>query len=102
MSTSVRRPGLFSILMITASILASVGISLAMDVILLAYSAVSPAEKLIGAALFNGTVVLQSVVGGIIEWRRAGHTIGRLLVLSGPLYALLRAGWLAAEEPPPR
>jgi len=97
MSTSVRRPGLFSILMITASIVASVAISLAMDVILLAYSAVSPAEKLIGAALFNGTVVLQSVVGGIIEWRRPGHTIGRLLMLSGPLYALLSAGWLTAE-----
>jgi hypothetical protein len=52
---------------------------------------------LAGAALFNGTVILQSTVGGIIEWRRPGHTIGRLLMLSGPLYALLSAGWLTAE-----
>ena len=97
MSTPVRRPGLFSILMITASIVASVAISLAMDVILLAYSRAAPAEILIGAALFNGTVILQSTVGGIIEWQRPGHTIGRLLMLSGPLYALLSAGWLTAE-----
>ena len=43
------------------------------------------------------TCVLQSLVGGIIEWRRPGHTIGRLLMLSGPLYALLAAGWLTAS-----
>jgi hypothetical protein len=97
MSTPVRRPGLFSILMITASIAVSVTISLAMDAILLASSRTAPAVILVGAAMFNGTVILQSTVGGIIEWQRPGHTIGRLLMLSGPLYALLSAGWLTAE-----
>jgi hypothetical protein len=83
--------------MIAASIVASVGVSVAMDVILLAYSAAPPTEILIAAALFNGTVILQSTVGGIIEWRRPGHTIGRLLMLSGPLYAFLAAGWITAS-----
>lgn len=92
-----RRASVLSITMIVASIVASVGVSVAMDVILLAYSAAPPAEILISAALFNGTVILQSTVGGIIEWQRPGHTIGRLLMLSGPLYALLSAGWLTAE-----
>jgi hypothetical protein len=91
------RPGALSILMIVSSIAASIVVSLSMDAILLASSRTAPAMILVGAALFNGTVILQSTVGGIIEWRRPGHTIGRLLMLSGPLYALLSAGWLTAE-----
>lgn len=97
MTRGWQRPGPFSILMIAASIAVSVTISLAMDAILLASSRTAPAMILVGAALFNGTVILQSTVGGIIEWQRPGHTIGRLLMLSGPLYALLSAGWLTAE-----
>ena len=92
-----RRPGAFSILMIVTSIAASVAISLAMDAVLLRSSTAAPVEILVGAALFNGTVILQSLVGGIIEWRRPGHTIGRLLMLSGPLYAFLGAIWTTAE-----
>jgi len=92
-----RRPGVLSIAMIVASIVASAAVSLAMDVVLLRYSTAPPLEILVGAALFNGTCVLQSLVGGIIEWRRPGHTIGRLLMLSGPLYALLATAWLTAD-----
>jgi hypothetical protein len=91
------RRGTVSILMIAASLVASVAISLAMDAVLVFLGTEPPANIVIGAALFNGTVILQSAVGGIIEWRRPGHTIGRLLMLSGPLYACLAAGWLTAE-----
>jgi hypothetical protein len=63
-----------------------------MDAVLLRFSTPGPVD-----ALFNGTCVLQSLVGGIIEWRRPGHTIGRLLLLSGPLYAFLAAGWQTSE-----
>jgi hypothetical protein len=41
--------------------------------------------------------VLQSVVGGLIEWRRPGHTIGRLLMLSGPAYGFVSAVWTTAN-----
>ena len=34
-----------------------------------------------------------SLVGGIIEWRRPGHAIGRLMMLAGPMYAIASAGW---------
>ncbi len=87
-----RRPRGLSLLMIVTSLAASVAISLAMDVVLLRFSTVGPVEIVV-AALFNVTCVLQSLVGSIIEWRRPGHTIGRLLMLSGPLYAFLAAGW---------
>lgn len=93
---AARRQGALSIVMIVSSIAASLAISLAMDAVLLRFSTAPPVETLVGAALFNVTCVLQSVVGGIIEWRRPGHMIGRLLMLSGPLYALIGAGWLAA------
>jgi hypothetical protein len=91
------RPGALSIVTIGMSILASAAISLAMDAVLVGISRPAPIEILIGAVLFNMTCVLQSAVGGIIEWQRPGHTIGRLLMLSGPLYALLAAGWLTAD-----
>ena len=93
---SARRRGALSIVMIGASITASVAISLAMDAVLLRHSTAELVASLVGAALFNVTCVLQSAVGGIIEWRRPGHTIGRLLMLSGPLYALIAAGWTTA------
>jgi len=92
-----RRPGALSIAMIVASMTASIGISIAMDVILLSDASAVPATIAIAGILFNITVILLSVVGAIIEWRRPGHTIGRLLMLSGPLYAYLAAGWLTAE-----
>jgi hypothetical protein len=95
-ATTSRRPGALSIAMIVASMAASIGISVAMDVILLSDASAVPATIAIAGVLFNITVILLSVVGGIIEWGRPGHTIGRLLMLSGPLYAYLAAGWLTA------
>jgi hypothetical protein len=91
-----RRPGPLSILMIVTSVGASIAISVAMDVVLLRYMTAARPDVYVSIALFNATCVLQSAVGGIIEWRRPGHLIGRLLMLSGPLYGLVAAGWLTA------
>ena len=92
----VRRPGLVSIVMIVTSIGLSVGLSLALDWFVFSF----PNASLGAPALvlpFNATVVLMSVVGAVIEWRRPGHAIGRLLMLSGPLYATLFIGWTVAD-----
>jgi hypothetical protein len=92
-----RRPGAISVAMIVASIGLSVAVSIAMDVILLSGPSAVPLEIVLAAALFNITVILLSGVGAVIEWRRPGHAIGRLLMLSGPLYAFLGISWLTAE-----
>ena len=88
------RHGALSNALIVASISASVAISLAMDLVLITSAIAVPRESLVGAVLFNATCLVLSVVGGVIEWQRPGHTIGRLLMLSGPLYAYLGASWL--------
>ena len=92
------RPGKLSILMIVTSIGASIGISVGLDVVGLSLPAYAPEQIIVTAALFNATSILQSVVGAIIEWRRPGHTIGRLLMLSGPAYAFVSAGWTTASS----
>ena len=92
---ATRRPGKLSILMIVTSIGASIAISVATDVVLFRLMVAATPDVFITIALLNATCLLQSVVGGIIEWRRPGHTIGRLLMLSGPLYGLAAAGWMA-------
>jgi len=92
-----RRPGKLSILMIVTSIGASIAISVATDLVGLRLPAFAPAQIIVAAALFNATCILQSVVGAIIEWRRPGHTIGRLLLLSGPAYGFVSAGWTTAS-----
>lgn len=75
----------------------SVAISVALDALLLSDVATAPAEIVVATILFNATVILLSGVGSVIEWRRPGHAIGRLLMLSGPLYALLGLSWLTSE-----
>jgi hypothetical protein len=92
-----RRPGALSIAMIVVSIAASVVISIAMDAVVLWVMPSAPHYILIVAPLFNATCVLQSLVGGLIEWRRPGHTIGRLLMLSGPAYGFVSAVWTTAD-----
>ena len=47
--------------------------------------------------LFNGTAFMLSSVGAIIEWRRPGHAIGRLMMLAGPMYAIASAGWTTIQ-----
>jgi hypothetical protein len=91
-SLTTRRPGLVSMVMIVTSIGLSIALSLALDWFLF----ITPSAVMDAPALMfplNATAILQSVVGSIIEWRRPGHAIGRLLMLSGPLYAALAMGW---------
>jgi len=83
--------------MIGGSIAASVAVSLGMDAVLFRFSTEVRPLALAGAILFNGTAITQSLVGGIIEWRRPGHAIGRLMMLAGPLYAFVSAGWTTAN-----
>ena len=45
--------------------------------------------------VLNATAILQSVIGALIERRRPGHAIGRLLMASGVLYAGVAGGWMA-------
>jgi len=92
------RPGALSIAMIVASIAASLAISIAMDLVILRFGSSVPAQSLLGEVImFNATCVLQAAVGAMIEWRRPGHMIGRLLMLSGPLYGFVAAGWTTAD-----
>jgi hypothetical protein len=93
----VRRPGPLSILQIVASVGASIAISVAMDVTVFGLMTSPPGHILIVVPLFNATCVLWSLVGGVIEWRRPGHTIGRLLMLSGPAYGFVSAVWNTAD-----
>jgi hypothetical protein len=94
---TTRRPGVVSIAMIVTSLVASVVISGAMDAIVLWVMPSAPGNILVVVPLFNATCVLQSLVGGLIEWRRPGHTIGRLLMLSGPAYGFVSAVWTTAD-----
>jgi hypothetical protein len=57
----------------------------------------APDHTVIVAPLFNATCVLQSLVGATIEWRRPGHSIGRLLMLSGPAYGFVSTVWTTAS-----
>jgi hypothetical protein len=97
--SAARRPGKLSILMIVTSIGASIGISVAMDAVVVRYGVVglTPGVLMVGVFMYNATSIFESLVGAIIEWRRPGHRIGRLLMLSGPLYAYLALGWMTAD-----
>src|SRR4051795_10215534 len=92
-----RRHGTTSIVMIVVSIGVTVAVSLAMDIVLLRGVPTAPALTVITAILFNVTVIVLSSVGSIIEWQRPGHAVGRLLMLSGPLYATVSAAWLTGD-----
>jgi hypothetical protein len=85
-----------SVAMIVPSLAVTVVVSIGMDALLLR-RADAPAAIIAGAALFNASTVLQALTGALIEWRRRGHLIGRLLLISGPLYALLAAAWLTSD-----
>ena len=94
---ATRRPGVLSIAMIIGSTAASVVISVAMEGVVLGLMSPAPGHILVVAPIFNATCVLQSLVGGLIEGRRPGHTIGRLLMLSGPAYGFVSAVWTTAD-----
>lgn len=91
------RPDRRSRVLIALSMGVSIGLSVLLDGILFAAGQSIPTEIAVAALLFNITVVLFSSVGSLIEWRRPGHAIGRLLMLAGPLYAYLGLIWLTGE-----
>ena len=81
---------LSSLLWIVVSLVVTALVAIASDL-----SALQGPEP-IGLALavaINATTFLYAGVGSIIEWRRPGHRIGRLLMLAGPLYGLLALVW---------
>jgi hypothetical protein len=92
------RPGRRSQVLIALSIGMSIGLSIVLDAVLFGGGQEIPTEIAVAALLFNVSVVLFATVGSLIEWRRAGHAIGRLLMLSGPLYASLGLIWLTGES----
>lgn len=94
-ATRVQRPGLLSTAMIATSFTVAIGLSVALDLVVFGDPSTIDAPWL--AFLFNAIVILQSLVGAVIEWRRPGHGIGRLLMLSGPLFGLLAMGWTAGD-----
>ena len=94
-ATRAQRPGLLSTAMIATSFAVAIGLSLPLDLVVFGDPSTIDAPWL--AFLFNAIVILQSLVGAVIEWRRPGHGIGRLLMLSGALFALLAMGWTAGD-----
>ena len=84
--------------LVTASPGITVLLSVALDLALVATSRPVPTEVVLAALLFNGASILQASVGAVIELRRPGHRIGRLLLVTGPLYAAMSALWLTAED----
>ena len=73
-------------------------LSLVMDLTLVATSRPVPTEIVLAALMFNGASILQASVGAIIELRRPGHRVGRLLLVTGPLYAAVAALWNTADD----
>ena len=60
-------PGRLSFALIASSITASAAVSVAMDVVFVRLSTDAPAVIVGGAVLFNGTAIMLSLVGGIID-----------------------------------
>ncbi len=95
MTLALRRLG--SLALIVPSIAVTIVVSIGTDALLLKRGEV-PLVIIAAAALFNATTLLQALTGALIEWRRQGHLIGRLLLISGPLYAFLGASWLTSDS----
>jgi hypothetical protein len=96
MTLALRRLG--SLVLIVPSVGVTIAVSIGMDALVVRRGEVSPG-LIAEAALFNATTLLQALTGALIEWRRQGHLIGRLLLISGPLYALLAASWSTTLRP---
>jgi hypothetical protein len=90
-----RHPGALSRGLIAGSFAVAITCIVALDGAILNGTAELDAPVLL--LLLNGIALLQSAVGAIIEWRRPGHAIGRLLLVSGPLFAFLAMGWIAGD-----
>ncbi len=83
---------------VVASVLLAVTISLALDAVVILGSREAPVAILANTVLYNGGAILQACVGAVIEWRRPGHRVGRLLMITGPLYAGLAVIWGTADD----
>ena len=81
---------LWSLLWIVSSVVVTALVAIVSDLAVLQRRA--PFELVVVLAI-NATTLLYAGVGSIIELRRPGHRIGRLLMLAGPLYGLLALGW---------
>lgn len=91
------RPGLFTAAAIGTSVAASLGLSVAL-IGLNARRESGGVEPITLVLVFNATALLFSLVGAVIAWRRPGHAIGLLMLLCGPLFALLGLIWTAGDE----
>ncbi|HEU0236432.1 MAG TPA: hypothetical protein VFR14_08340 [Candidatus Limnocylindrales bacterium] len=91
------RPGPLAVAAMVASIAASLGLSVAL-LSLNARRESGGVEPIALVLVFNATALLFSLVGAVIAWRRPGHAIGLLMLLCGPLFALLGLIWTAGGE----
>ena len=66
------RLGRLSFALMASSIAASAAVSVAMDAVFVRLSTDSPTLIVAGVVLFNGTAIMLSSVGAIIEWQRPG------------------------------
>jgi hypothetical protein len=87
-----------SLLWVAASLVPAVSLSVALDAVVALGSREAPATILANIVLFNGGAILQASVGAVIEWRRPGHRVGRLLMITGPMYAGLAVLWGTVDE----
>jgi hypothetical protein len=86
---------LSSLLWIVGSLVVTALVAIVLDVSVLLGR--HPIELVLALAI-NATAFLYAGVGSIIEWRRPGHRIGRLLMVAGPLYGLLATAWEVGES----
>jgi len=87
-----------SVACVAASLALTASFTVALDAVVVLGGREAPVTILASTVLFNGGSILQAGVGAVIEWRRPGHRIGRLLMITGPLYAGLAALWGTADE----
>ncbi len=80
-----------SAILIIASLAGSLAFTIVLDAVVLAGS--TSFDTPILSLLLTAIALAFSIVGAAVEWRRPGHAIGRLLLLSGPLFAFLAMGW---------
>jgi hypothetical protein len=52
---------------------------------------------LAGLLVVSGGAILYSLTGALIVWRRRAHRLGLLMLVAGPLYALLNLGWTTGD-----
>jgi hypothetical protein len=82
--------------LIVASLVSTLLLSLALD---LTMPTTADGLEVFLTLVINVTAVMFALVGSIVESRRRGHRVGRLMMLTGPLYAFLALGWQDSLRP---